>query len=278
MMKISTRLLMMALAISLSGVVGVPAGAAPEAELISFWDARDEASNEAVDHTLWQELLDAYLQADHPSGINRFDYAALNASTEDRSKLSAYLKILTGMDPRALSKDEQMAYWINLYNALTVFVIIPRYPVESIREIKSGLIDFGPWNLELFPLQGKKLTLNQIEHGILRPIWKDPRIHYAVNCASLGCPNLSPQAYRADNLEKLLEQGAKEYVNHPRGVQVKDGKLIVSSIFEWYKVDFGNTDAGVLAHLKRYARPELAEILVRYDSFGDDYDWNLNAP
>ena len=170
-----------------------------------------------------------------------------------------------------------MAYWINLYNALTVFVIIPRYPVDSIREIKSGIIDFGPWNLELFPLQGKKLTLNQIEHGILRPIWKDPRIHYAANCASMGCPNLCPEAYRSDNLERLLEQGTKDYINHPRGAQVEDGELVVSSIFDWYKTDFGGTDAGVLAHLRKYARPELVEILADYDSFDHNYDWRLNA-
>ena len=150
--------------------------------------------------------------------------------------------------------------------------------MDSIKNIKSGIVDFGPWNLELFPLQGEKLTLNQIEHGILRPIWKDPRVHYAVNCASLGCPNLSPEAYRSDNLERLLDQGARDYINHPRGVQVQDEELVVSSIYEWFKADFGGTDAGVFAHLRQYARPGLAEILGNYDSFDDAYDWSLNTP
>ena len=171
-----------------------------------------------------------------------------------------------------------MAYWINLYNALTVFVVVGRYPVDSIKEIKSSLIKFGPWDKELITVQGQKLTLDQIEHGILRPIWRDPRIHYAVNCASIGCPNLAAEAYRSDNLERLLEQGAKEYVNHPRGVSVEDGKLLVSSIYDWYKEDFGDTDAGVLAHLKKYAAPDLVALLDRYDSFDDGYDWTLNAP
>ena len=254
------------------------AGAAQKAEVIPMWDAVDDTSNTVIDHGPWQALLDAYLETGHTSGVHRFDYGALKANEADRGKLAAYLKSLAGIDPRTLSRDEQMAYWINLYNALTVFVIVPRYPVDSIKEIKSGIIDFGPWNLELFPLQGVKLTLNQIEHGILRPIWKDPRIHYAVNCASIGCPNLSPEAYRADNLERLLEQGASDYINHPRGAQVTGDALVVSSIYDWFKEDFGGTDAGVFAHLKQYARPELLEILDNHDTFDDEYDWALNGP
>ena len=259
-------------------IVDMLAGAAQKAEVIPKWDVSDETNTGIIDHALWQELLDAYLKTDHPSGIHRFDYGALKANAADRKTLSAYLKSLAGIDPRSFSRDEQMAYWINLYNALTVFVIVPRYPVDSIKDIKSGIIDFGTWNLDMFPLQGQKLTLNQIEHGILRPIWKDPRIHYAANCASLGCPNLSPEVYRSDNLERLLEQAAVDYINHPRGAQVQGDELVVSSIFEWYKVDFGNTDTGVIAHLKQYARPDLAQILDNHNSFDDYYDWSLNAP
>ena len=249
-----------------------------DAELIPMWDASDETSTEVIDHAAWQEILDAYLDDAHPSGINRFDYGSLKANSADRQKLGGYLQSLASTDPRAYARDEQMAYWINLYNALTVYVIVPRFPVDSIKDIKSGLIDFGPWNLELFPLHGEKLTLNQIEHGILRPLWKDPRIHYAVNCASHGCPNLAPKAYRSDNLEAMLERGAREYVNHPRGAQVVGNELLVSSIYDWYKDDFGGTDEGVLAHLGRYAEPELKAELARFEAFDDDYDWRLNAP
>ena len=265
-----------ALAILL-GMAGLPA-AAQNAELIPMWDASDESNTATIDHAPWQEILDRYLRTDDPSGIHRFDYGALKASADDRQKLGGYLKSLATLDPRSFAKAEQMAYWINLYNALTVFVIVPRYPVDSIKDIKSGLIDFGPWNLELIPVQGEKLTLNNIEHGILRPIWRDPRIHYAVNCASIGCPNLAPEAYRSDNLERLLEQGATEYINHPRGAQVTDGELLISSIYDWFKADFGGTDEGVFAHLAQYARPELAAQLDNFDSFDDYYDWSLNAP
>ena len=262
-------------------VAASPAAAAPAAELTATWDASDEANAATIDHGPWQEILDRHLVADHPSGVYRFDYGALKASADDRRKLGDYLKRLAALDPRTFAKAEQMAYWINLYNALTVFVIVPRYPVDSIKDIKSGLIDSGPWNLPLLPMQavqGQKLTLDQIEHGILRPIWQDPRIHYAVNCASIGCPNLAAEVYRSDNLERLLEQGAAAYINHPRGAQVVDGALRLSSIYVWFKADFGGTDQGVFAHLARYAKPELAEALADHDSFDHDYDWRLNAP
>ena len=251
---------------------------AQDAELIPMWEASDETSTERIDHSEWQAILNTYLDANHPSGVNRFDYAALKDSPEDRQALGKYLQSLSAIDPRSHSRDEQMAYWINLYNALTVFVIVPRFPVDSIKDIKSGLIDFGPWNLELFPLQDEKLTLNQIEHGILRPIWRDPRIHYAVNCASIGCPNLAAKAYSAERLEDMLEAAAREYVNHPRGAQVVGGELLISSIYDWYKVDFCGTDAGVLAHISQYAEPELKAELARFEAFDDDYDWNINAP
>ncbi len=222
-----------------------------DAELIPMWDASVESNTAHIDHSAWQDILDAYLITDHPSGINRFDYASLKANQADREKLGGYLQSLSEIDPRSYARDEQMAYWINLYNALTVFVIVPRFPVDSIKDIKSGLIDFGPWNLELFPLQGEKLTLNQIEHGILRPIWQDPRVHYAVNCASLGCPNLAAKAYRSENLEEMLEAGARDYINHPRGAQVVGDELLISSIYDWFKADFGGSDNMVLAHLAK---------------------------
>ena len=242
-----------------------------------MWNASDESSTATIDHGPWQEILDANLK-EHPSGINRFDYAALKANSDHRRKLTSYLMGLTQLDPRTHSRDEQKAYWINLYNGLTVHVIVGRYPVDSIRDIKSGLLTPGPWEMELITIQGQKLTLDNIEHGILRPIWKDPRIHYAVNCASIGCPNLSPEAYRSDNLERLLKKGAREYVNHPRGISVDDGDLVLSSIYDWFKVDFGDTDEGVFTHLRQYATPENARMLEGHDDFDDDYDWALNAP
>lgn len=256
----------------------IPLYGAASPELIPFWDPSDETNEDTIDHAAWQDLLDAYLITDHASGVYLFDYGGLKEHTEDSKKLRVYLTSLTSLDPRTYSRQEQFAYWVNLYNALTVYVVSGRYPVESIKDIKSGLINYGPWDKELITIEGTKVTLNHIEHGILRPIWKDPRIHYAVNCASIGCPNLSPEVYRADNTERLLEESAAKYINHPRGVSIDGDELTVSSIYDWFKVDFGDTDEGVLAHLKKYANSELAAELDQFTEFDDYYDWKLNGP
>ena len=258
--------------------VGPPVQAAAVPELLPMWDASDESNQEDFDHSAWDELLKTHLDATHESGINLFDYAGLRASAADMERLKNYLLSQTALDPRMRSRDVQMAYWINLYNALTVWVVVNDYPVDSIKDIKSGLFIFGPWQRELITVAGQSLTLDNIEHNILRPIWKDPRIHYAVNCASLGCPNLAEDAYRADNLEALLEKGAREYINHPRGAQVRDGELHLSSIYEWFQVDFGDSLDGVIAHLQKYANPELFNALRQVEEFHHDYDWKLNAP
>jgi len=253
---------------------------APSGQLISFWNASNESNPAKIEHSAWQAILDAYLDANHPSGINRFDYGSLKANSTDNQKLKDYLSSLKKLDPRTYSKAEQKAYWINLYNALTVHLVVNHYPVKSIKHIDSPLGLGGPWDKKLLKIQEHRLTLNNIEHGILRPIWNDNRIHYAVNCASIGCPNLASEAYTAENMEIVLDKGAKDYVNHTRGVQFHpDGRLLVSSIYEWYKVDFGGTDASVIAHLQKYANHDLANRLQSYKgSIDDQYNWELNKP
>jgi hypothetical protein len=121
--------------------------------------------------------------------------------------------------------------------------------------------------------------LNDIEHRVLRPIWQDARIHYAVNCASIGCPNLQFKAFTADNTEFMLEVASVEFINHPRAVLVKNGKLRVSSIYNWYKADFGGSDASVIDHLLQYAKPTLADQLGNIESIDNDdhYDWGVNS-
>ncbi len=253
------------------------AHAAPKAELQPYWDRSDAANPAAIDHSPWQGLLDAYLDTRHPSGVHRFAYAAVRSA--DRAVLRAYLTALQGLDPRRYPRPEQEAYWINLYNALTVDLVLAHYPVKSIREIGGGWWARGPWDDAIAKVAGRALSLNDIEHGVLRPIWRDPRIHYALNCASIGCPNLAGRAYTRDNLVGLLDQGARDYVQHARGVQWQEGELRASSIYDWYQADFGGTEAGVLDHLLRYARPELALRLRDYvGPIVYDYDWSLNEP
>lgn len=261
-----------------AGLFAAPiATAAPSAKLIPFWEPHNDTNTATIDHSDWQKLLSKRLIDNHSSGVNRFDYAEMDKA--DKAGLTRYLSAMTSLNPRAYSRDEQKAYWINLYNALTVDLIVKHYPVKTITDLGKGFFSFGPWDDPITTIQGQTLTLNDIEHGILRPIYNDNRIHYAVNCASFGCPNLSGTAFTAENTEFLLENAAQYYVNHRRGVRFEKGQLIVSSIYHWYKVDFGSTDDALIQHLIAYSTPEQAKRLAMYTGdIDNEYNWSLNQP
>ncbi|MEM8792869.1 MAG: DUF547 domain-containing protein [Pseudomonadota bacterium] len=264
-------------AFALAGMVMVAgtASAAPEAELWDRWTAHDPASTVTVDHSAWDALTRKHISGGGAT-VALVDYQGIAG---ERAKLDGYLQKLSQVPVSDLDRSEQFAYWANLYNALTVQVILDHYPARSIRDIdiSPGFFSDGPWGATLFTVEGTELTLDDIEHRILRPIWKDPRIHYAVNCASIGCPDLHKGAFTADKLDAQLDQAARAFVNHPRGAQVQRRKLYVSSIYEWFKEDFGDSDAGVIAHLKNYAEPRLANELQRVNRIADDdYDWSIN--
>ncbi len=245
----------------------------------SIWDKFDSANTATIDHSDWQVILDAYLVTDDPSGIHLFDYQALQTNTADRQRLNQYLEHLQRLDPRQYARDVQMAYWINLYNAVTVRVVVDAYPIESILQIHNGETpDSGPWKDIHATVAEVPLTLDNIEHDILRPIWQDSRIHYAVNCASLSCPNLASEAFTAENLERLMDECAKDFVNHLRAVEFLDEAFgVTSSLYFWYMEDFGGSEEGVLAHLQKYADEDLAEQLKSFDgSLDHEYDWRLN--
>jgi hypothetical protein len=228
----------------------------------------------SVDHAAWQQILDRYLSASQ-DGINRFAYGRVSAA--DKAALKTYLTMLQGVKASGLGESEQRAFWINFYNALTIDVVLDHYPVTSIRDIGGGLFVTGPWKKELVAVEGRKLSLDNIEHDILRKTWRDPRVHYAVNCASISCPNLMAQAFTGAKLERMLNQGALDYVNHPRGARVERGRLTLSKIFEWYRRDFGSRDGEIIAHVAGYAEPKLKAQLADIKTIaGYGYDWSLN--
>lgn len=262
-------------ALGVSGFGGVESLFAPKASLWEKWDAHAAQAPITVDHTAWDRFLKAHVSA-HEDGVNRVSYGRVDAA--GKADLDGYIRSLTAVPVAELSRNEQLPYWINLYNALTVKIVLAHYPVKSIRDIdiSPGLFSDGPWDKKLIEIGGEPVSLNDIEHRILRPIWRDPRIHYAVNCASIGCPNLLMTAFTADNTESLLDDAAGRYINDPRGVTRKDERVIVSSIYAWFTDDFGGDISGVIAHLKKYATPETAEILEEADEVESAYDWTLN--
>jgi hypothetical protein len=229
-----------------------------------------------VDHAPWRDFLRRHLVKASDS-INRVDYAGV--SVEEKSALQNYLDALQRLPVSRMTRAQQRAYWINLYNAGTVRLILEHYPVQSILDIdiSPGWFSNGPWDSKLYNIEGRPVSLNDIEHRILRPIWQDPRIHYALNCASLGCPNLLAEPFTAAEGEQLLDQAARAFVNHPRGVHIDDTDLVVSSIYHWFKVDFGGSDQGVIDHLRRFAEAGLAARLGNIHKIsGHQYDWSLN--
>jgi hypothetical protein len=249
----------------------------PKPRLWEFWAAENPAAARRIDHAPWDAFVRKYVRLG-ADGIARLPYGAVAA--DDRQALAAYVGALEAAAPRALARREQLPYWINLYNAATVKLVVERWPVRSIRDINlgGGLFERGPWGAKLLTIEGQRVSLDDIEHRILRPIWRDPRLHYAVNCASIGCPNLMPKAFTGENAAALMNRGAAAYVNHPRGARVADGRLIVSSIYDWFEVDFGGSAAGVIAHLRQYAEAPLKAALEGVTAIADhDYDWAVNA-
>ena len=249
--------------------------AGPQAELWERWLPHDPSSTEAIDHGAWESFLLRYLRIG-ADGVHRLAYAEVTPG--DRTLLDGYIEKLAAVPIGEYDRNEQMAYWINLYNALVVRLVVEHYPVASILDIEGrpGGRD-GPWDLELVAVDGTPVSLDDIEHRILRPIWRDPRVHYALSCGAVGCPNLQPEPFRSDRIEQQLTKAAMAYINGDRCLKVEEGRLVVSSMYGWHKQDFGGSDRGIINHLMAYAEPRLAMQLQHFEQVQPDlFDWRLN--
>ncbi|MBG0808040.1 DUF547 domain-containing protein [Methylosinus sp. H3A] len=252
---------------------------ASAAEPADLFRSAASGSKLSVDHSIWDRLLSTYVKPG-PDGLNRVDYAAFKEG--GHGALKQYIAQLEAVDPERLNRAEQFAFLANLYNAKTIDIVIDHYPVRSIKDVSLGAgllstFSSGPWRAKVVTLNGVEFSLDDIEHGVLRALFKDPRVHYSVNCASVGCPNLQSRAFVGVMLDAQLDASARAYVNHTRAVTITQGKLVVSSIYEWFKADFGGNDQGVLAHLRKYAAPELKAKLQAFEKIGAHrYDWSLN--
>lgn len=234
-------------------------------------------------HKAWTEILEGALK----DGL--VDYKTLR---EEPKALDAYLAQLESTTPahhERWTKNERYAFWINAYNAYTIQLIRDEGPTKSIKKL-GGLFS-TPWEKKFIPLEefdpekkGKKLMLDEIEHDILRPTFKDGRVHAAVNCASMGCPPLRAEAYRGEDLdEQLDDQVAQWLADEDRNqVRPKDGRIRVSKIFDWFDEDFGKSDPKVVRwiadhvadeELAKTLRAQAGKLKIKYL----DYDWGINA-
>ena len=249
----------------------------PDASIIDpIFQINDPNSSYTVDHSPWNCFLSKYLVTD-VQDINRIRYGCV--SLQDHAALKCYLQQLQSTDTRVLDRDEQLAFWFNLYNARIVDIVLDNYPVRSVRQIKQKFTDFvGPFDDEgAVTILGKSLSLTDVESGIVRPVWKDPRVHYGLNCASFGCPNLASTAWTAENLEGQLNAAAYRYINSGRAVKRGLFGVRTTKIYKWYKSDFGGTDEAVLNHIRQYADCNTLNLLCGQQKIaGYFYDWSLN--
>ena len=200
---------------------------------------------------LYADLLAAAVKPDG-QGYNKVDYRLLAANLK---ALDEIVSTFEGEYPSMMQDDEVKAHWINLYNAATLKVVAEHYPVESIRDIKLGGTGFfgsGPWKHRFLSVEGEDLSLDDIEHKKLRRQFNDPLVHYALNCASKSCPNLLARPFTAETVAGQLEENAAAYINHQRGVDLREEGIVASKIYTWYAKDFGG-EKGLRTHWKRYA-------------------------
>ena len=212
-----------------------------------------------------------------PDGVLLFDYAAAQTNG-DHELIKAFIAEQASLTPSAMGDAEATAYWANLYNAVTLDVVLDDYPIKSIRSL--GPFTSGPWKREVVTVEGETLSLDNIEHDILRVDYASPYIHYMVNCASIGCPNLRDELWTADGLDADQRAAADAFINSDRGVKLdRKGRIAVSKIYNWFSEDFGETEDDLRAHLAQHARGEKLEALTSGARFkGSHYNWDLNQP
>jgi hypothetical protein len=220
-----------------------------------------------VNHGIWADLLGKYVK---PGGV---DYTGFKTE-EDR--LDQYLKVLKDTDPEKLSRNEQYAYYINAYNAWTIKLILSGYPdVKSIKDF--GTILKSPWQKKWVHINAEVITLDDVEHNILRPRFKDPRVHFAINCAAASCPPLRAEPYRGQTLDQQLDDSTRAFVNNENSYRLDGNNLFVSRIFNWFSEDFSN---GALEFYLKYAEGNLKEKLASQKDTLEvkylHYDWSLN--
>ena len=214
--------------------------------------------SQAIDYTQYAEILKKYVSA---SG--RVDYTAL---TKQRSNLNQIVEYLGARSESKLnSKETKLAFWINVYNANTIKLIVDHYPIKSITELDNG----KPWDVKRVSVDGKLYSLNQIENDIIRSQFKDPRIHFALNCGAISCPALLNKPYQPEDLYQQLDRQASLFLNSSLN-KINSKNSRISKIFEWYKDDFGD----LLKFINSYTGVKLSSS-TKIDFF--EYDWSLNG-
>lgn len=214
------------------------------------------------EHSQWDDLLQ-----NHVNENGEVDYQSFK---NDEVKLANYLKAISENKPSSsASKEEVIAYWANLYNAYTVQAILENFPIRSIKDLKKGNI----WDYPFILVDGEVMSLNYIEHGILRKNYKEPRIHFILNCAARSCPKLHNRAFTKENINSLMDQLATDFINNSNKNILMQDELLLSQIFNWYKDDF-TANGNLIHYINQYAKQKVSHsATIKFKS----YNWELNS-
>lgn len=254
----SITFLMFAQSCTLFSAAGLSSQGQPVKEVQGELKA-DDGSEAIVDHSIWDGLLKKHVDK---NGL--VDYKGFQ---KDKAMLDEYLTMLSQHEPDdSWSVQELLVYYINTYNAYTVDLILDNYPVKSIKDIN------GPWTRGIVPIGDTDLSLGGIENGILRKM-NEPRIHFAINCASFSCPKLQNEAYTISKIDQQLDKAASEFINSDKN-NIDSLKAELSSIFDWYRKDFIiNGEVDVIGYINKYSKTKIKPgATISYKN----YDWNLN--
>lgn len=231
----------------------------------------------AQDNQMFTDILKKYVK----NGL--VDYTGLQKNKE----LDKYLSQLSNTNPDKLNRNEKLAFWINAYNAFTLQVVRDNYPIESITDLHTGgkiigyLIGKTIWDKQFITINNKKYSLNDIEHNILREM-NEPRIHFAVVCASISCPELRNEAFEADNIDVQLQEQTTKFLNDKtrNHFDVKNRKAYISEIFNWFGEDFGASNENILKFISKYLSENISidikSNISKWNMSYNDYNWNLN--
>ncbi len=236
--------------------------------ILVFFISMPVIAGNTVEHGLYAGLLKKYVK----DGV--VDYQGFK---NEESRLDEYLKILEKTDSKTLDRNEQLAFYINAYNSWTIKLILSGYPgIKSIKDL--GSLFQSPWKKKICRIDGDIISLDAIEHQIIRPVFKDPRVHFAINCASKGCPPLIFEPYTGLRLDHQLESSARAFINDPQQNRMNGNTLYVSSIFKWFSEDF---EDDILGFVSKYASGELkSQLIAKAENIKIeylDYDWSLNG-
>ncbi len=222
-----------------------------------------------VDHSAFDDLLSTYVDSD-----GMVDYEGIQQAHAE--VLKPYLETLANAQVDGLSPDEELAFWINAYNALTIDLIVRHYPVEDIFETYED----NPFEKTVGVVAGNEVSLDELEHDFIDARFDDPRFHFALVCAAMSCPPLRQEAYTGDRLDQQLEEQTRQFIRDESHNQIEGqhATIHLSTIFDWFEDDFGGSPEGVQQYLATFfdgetrARLEAAAFAVEYNT----YDWTLN--